>query len=215
MRCLIITGGRIDIDFTAEFLKNRTYDFVIGADAGLQAMRALGLRPDELVGDFDTVDPSYVEYFRKDRGIAFDIHRPEKDETDTELALRDAERAGCTEADILGALGGRIDHELANIQLLLLYRNRGMRVFLYDRQNRIHIAESGETFSRENAWGKYISFIPLSPEVRDVTLSGFKYPLDKRLVTMGSSLCVSNEISAERAEVTFSGGDLLCVEAHD
>lgn len=214
-RCLIITGGKIERDFALDFLRSRTYDYVIGADAGLRMMKEAGLHPDKLVGDFDTVDPSYVDYFRRDGDILFDIHKPEKDETDTELALRDAESAGCREVDILGALGGRIDHELANIQLLLLYKKRGILVTLYDRQNRIHVAVSGETFSREKAYGKYISFIPMTPEVKEVTLKGFKYPLTRRLVTMGSSLCVSNEIAAESAKISFREGELLCVEAHD
>jgi thiamine pyrophosphokinase len=214
-RCLIITGGRIEETFAREYTRNHPHDFVIAADAGLRTLTALGIRPDEIVGDLDTVEPAIVEPFRRSGEARFDLHRPEKDETDTELALRDAEKAGYREVDVLGALGGRLDHELANIQLLALYARRGVRVWLYDRQNRIHVAKSGETFTRGRTWGKYVSFIPLSEKVEHLTLTGFKYPLADRDILMGSSLCVSNEVLDEQAVITFEAGTVLCVEAHD
>ncbi|MBO6270373.1 MAG: thiamine diphosphokinase [Clostridium sp.] len=213
--CLIITGGRADTDFAREFVKNRTWDIMIAADAGLVLFDLLGICPDIVVGDLDSAGQSLVQKYRNKDSIRFEVHRPEKDETDTELALRLALREGCLNADILGALGGRLDHELANIQLLSMYQDLGLTGFLYDPINRIHMVRSGEEFHRGAVWGKYISFIPLSEQVSGVTLKGFKYPLTDCDVRMGSSLMVSNELAGEQGEIVFSSGRLLCVESHD
>ncbi|MBO5573755.1 MAG: thiamine diphosphokinase, partial [Clostridium sp.] len=119
---LIITGGAVNTAFVREFMKNRQYDVIIAADNGLRIVDQLGVRPNTVVGDLDTADPQLVGRYRLDGDIEFEIHPPEKDETDTELAVTKAVKLGCGRVDILGALGGRIDHELANIQLLLVCR---------------------------------------------------------------------------------------------
>ena len=86
-RCLIITGGKLDLSFAGSFLGQETFDKIIAVDAGLEAVKALGLEPDMIVGDFDTVKPEVLAYYRRMEHIVWDTHQPEKDETDTELAL--------------------------------------------------------------------------------------------------------------------------------
>lgn len=110
-RCLMITGGKLSLEFAEKFLEGRSYEFVIAADAGLASADALGIRPDVAVGDFDTLGKTRLQEYRSAHSVPLDIHRPEKDETDTELAFLTAFRHGCTSMDILGATGGRLDHE--------------------------------------------------------------------------------------------------------
>ena len=102
-RGLIITGGTLDLGFVGDFLKEQSFDRVIAADAGLKQAEALGLTPDLIVGDFDTVEPEVLSRFRAREHIVWDVHQPEKDETDTELALQKAMALGCGEIVILGA----------------------------------------------------------------------------------------------------------------
>ena len=83
---LIITGGSLDMAFAGWFLQKNKTDCVISVDGGLERTKALGLCPHAVVGDFDTVDREILEEYRKKPGILWDVHRPEKDETDTELA---------------------------------------------------------------------------------------------------------------------------------
>ena len=83
--CLIITGGEIDLDFAGGFCKSHPFDKLIAVDGGLAPVKALGLVPDMIVGDLDTAEPSLVEAFKEFPYIIWDIHAPEKDETDTEL----------------------------------------------------------------------------------------------------------------------------------
>ncbi len=214
-RCLIVTGGTLDIAFAKEFLQQRPYDFVIAADAGLASLKHLRLKPDAVVGDFDTVDEDILSEYRSDPAIVFEIHRPEKDETDTELALMVAARNGCKSVDILGALGGRMDHAVANIQLMYQFFRQGMEICIYDDRNRLYLLEGRKVFRRRELYGKYISFLPVTEKVEGLTLKGFKYPLNRKTVFLGTSLCISNELSREEGILEMDNGVLLCVESHD
>ena len=220
-RCLIVTGGTIDIAFAKDFLSQRSYDYVIAADAGLEVLRPLHISPNAVVGDLDTVDKKVLEEYQNQPDIEFEIHKPEKDETDTELAFRDALEAGCVLVDMLGATGGRLDHELSNIQLLAQGRKKGLRVTIYDAFNKIFLADAEldlqVVFEREDLYGRYVSFLPVTETVKGITLTGFKYPLKEKDISIleNPSLCISNEVLEEKAVLTFRSGLLLCVESRD
>ena len=220
-RCLIVTGGTIDIAFAKDFLSQRSYDYVIVADAGLEVLRPLHISPNAVVGDLDTVDKMVLEEYQNQPDIEFEIHKPEKDETDTELAFRDALEAGCVLVDMLGATGGRLDHELSNIQLLAQGRKKGLRVTIYDAFNKIFLADAEldpqVVFEREDLYGRYVSFLPVTETVKGITLTGFKYPLKEKDISIleNPSLCISNEVLEEKAVLTFRSGLLLCVESRD
>ena len=170
-RCLIVTGGTIDIAFAKDFLSQRSYDYVIAADAGLEVLRPLHISPNAVVGDLDTVDKKVLEEYQNQPDIEFEIHKPEKDETDTELALLTAARQGCEAVDILGALGGRMDHAIGNIQLMYQFFCQGMEVNIYDAHNRLYLLGGHKVFHREEVYGKYISFLPMTETVEGLTLS--------------------------------------------
>ena len=214
-RCLIVTGGTIDIAFAKDFLSQRSYDYVIAADAGLEVLRPLHISPNAVVGDLDTVDKKVLEEYQNQPDIEFEIHKPEKDETDTELALLTAARQGCEAVDILGALGGRMDHAIGNIQLMYQFFCQGMEVNIYDALNRLYLLGGHKVFHREEVYGKYISFLPMTETVEGLTLRGFKYPLQRRTIGLGTSLCISNELKREEGILELERGVLLCVEAHD
>lgn len=214
-RCLIVTGGKLDLSFAGLFLKNQSFERIIAVDGGLKAVKELGLEPDVIVGDFDSVDPLVLEYYRSREHIVWDVRRPEKDETDTELAFLRAQAMGCTDLVILGATGGRIDHMLGNIHLLFPCLQKGIRASLFDGQNRIFLLDGSYTFRRWELWGKYISFLPLTERVEGITLRGFKYPLTERDIEIGTSLCLSNELEEEEGTITFREGVLIAVESHD
>lgn len=214
-RCLIVTGGTIDIAFAKDFLSQRSYDYVIAADAGLEVLRPLHISPNAVVGDLDTVDKKVLEEYQNQPDIEFEIHKPEKDETDTELALLTAARQGCEAVDILGALGGRMDHAIGNIQLMYQFFCQGMEVNIYDARNRLYLLGWHKVFHREEVYGKYISFLPMTETVEGLTLRGFKYPLQRRTIGLGTSLCISNELKREEGILELERGVLLCVEAHD
>ena len=219
--CLMISGGPLVLSFVREFLKGRKYDFIVAVDAGFSACMELGIHPDLLVGDFDTFGQERIQKYRNDSSFQFDIHQPEKDETDTELAFHDIQNAGYTNVDVVGALGGRIDHEISNIHLLVQAKKKGLTANYYDEMNRIFILDAEVTseyeFVRSQLYGKYVSFLPLTEKVKGITLTGFKYPLFKKNISIleNPSLCVSNEVLEEKAVISFDEGILICVESKD
>ncbi len=220
-RCLMISGGPLDRSFAGAFLKERRYDFIVAVDAGFSACMDLGIHPDLLVGDFDTFGQERIRAYTADTSYRFDIHQPEKDETDTELALRDIRDAGYDEVDVIGALGGRIDHEISNLHLMVQGRRNGLKVRMYDARNKIFILdaqmEAGYEFRKSELYGTYVSFLPVTETVRGITLTGFKYPLDEKDISImeNPSLCVSNEVEDDVAVMRFADGILICIESRD
>mgnify|MGYP001623310777 CR=1 FL=1 len=215
----IAAGGQIDVLQFREQAEavRRQKGLLIAADRGLEAFQAAGLVPDAAVGDFDSVDPAVLHAFSSNPAIRFERHRPEKNQSDTELAFFIAKEAGAKKVILMGVTGTRLDHVLSNIHLLIEGRNQGVDCCLLDAHNRIRLAESPMVFQREGSPFPYISFIPLSPEVEGITLEGFKYPLTAHHMVLGKecSLCVSNELAGEKGILTFDSGLLLAVESRD
>ncbi len=219
--CLLISGGPLDLLFAKDFLNNRNYDFVVAADAGFSSCLKLGIHPDLLVGDFDTFGRERIQSYLSDPEYQIEIHKPEKDETDTELAFRRIREAGFCEVDVLGALGGRLDHEISNIHLLVHEMRKGLQANCYDAKNRIYILDSEQkneyNFFRSSQYGRYVSFLPITETVKGITLTGFKYPLQDKDISIlnNPSLCVSNEILEDKATIMIKEGILICVESKD
>lgn len=213
--CLIVTGGSLDRDFAAGFLKGRVYDYVVAVDRGADTLYALGMTPHEIVGDLDSASPAAIAAYRNNPAVHMEIHKAEKDETDTELALMAAVRNGCGQADMLGALGGRMDHAIANIHLLYEYFKQGLKVCIYDERNKLYLLNQAARFDRSKLYGTYISFLPLTEEIKGLTLIGFKYPLKNREILLGTSLCISNELAEDEGLMELQSGVLICVEARD
>ncbi len=213
---LIVTGGPIDLVFAQKFIVERTFDRIIAVDRGLNAVSKLKLIPDAIVGDFDSADESVLKEFKsRTLDTTWEIHKPEKDETDTELAITTAIRLGCTKLILLGATGGRLDHFLGNLHLLYASLKQGVEAAMVDERNWITVTEKERVFESDKIFGKYISFLPLSEEVKGITLTGFKYPLHKKDITIGTSLCISNELTGTSGKMEFDSGILICVESHD
>lgn len=214
-RCLILTGGSVDDSAASDFLTKYSYDLMIAVDGGLTAARRLQLKPDYCVGDFDSVSKESLEYFREIPGISWETHPPEKDETDTELALHLALRRGAEMIHVFGATGTRMDHTLASIGLLQIPLEAGVSCWLIDGHNRITMIDSGISLNRSETFGTYVSLIPFTEAVTGVTLEGFKYPLRDYTFVQGNSLGVSNEIVSEEASITIGGGRMLLIESKD
>lgn len=223
---IIVSGGNIQDDFALDFLKEnigragRENLCLIGADRGMDFfMRLFGkekIQPDIAVGDFDSLSLEGKNYLDLLTGVDICRLKPEKDDSDTQSAAVMAMERGSREIAILGATGSRLDHVLANLGLLSLGRNRGVRIVLVDQCNYISLVESGTVLKKSCQFGKYVSFFPVGGEVDGLTLRGFQYPLNRhRLTVSDSGLTVSNEIAEETAEVTYESGTLLMIMSRD
>ena len=218
---LIITGGAIQEAFAGDYLRKTKFGYTIAADKGLVFCRKMEILPDLIVGDFDSADHDALGYYREQFPERILRFRPEKDETDTEIALtkalermarRPEEKGSIT---ILGATGTRLDHVLGNIQLLKKAVEAGVSCFLVDANNRIRLIRESCRIRREEQFGRYVSLIPFTPKVTGVTLKGFKYPLTDYTLLSGKAIGVSNEITGEAGEISFLDGLLLVIESRD
>ena len=214
-RCLILTGGKLSLAFAGPFLEKNKYEKVIAVDGGLEAAKKLGIIPDVIVGDFDTVHPEILAYYRKMEHIIWEVHQPEKDDTDTEFAIRESIRRGADSITIIGGTGTRLDHVLGNISLLGIGLEEQVAMELLDEHNRIRMIQDALTLEKETQYGKYVSLIPYGGDVQEITLWGFKYLLSDYTMGGFNSLGISNEIVDNRAEIRFRSGILLVIESKD
>lgn len=219
-KILIITGGSVNQNFLKMYKKNEIFSRIICVDAGLEAADACGLPVNDVVGDFDTVDSLVLEKYQRMAdmpGSEIAIHRlkPEKDMTDTHVAIEMALSMQPDEIIIFGATGCRFDHVLANIGLLIKPLSMDVSVSLLDDHNKIYMKNKGFILEKEKAYGNYLSLIPFTECVKDVCLTGVKYELDHYEIKQGESIGISNEIVDKYAKIEFSKGILLVVEAKD
>ena len=218
MDSVIISGGNINSDFALDFLKKKKEKVLyIAADRGLEFCSRNGLIPDWAVGDFDSVSPQVLKEFEQTEGLKWKKLRPEKDDSDTQSAVNLAMELGCESIEILGATGNRVDHVMANLGLLAYGCQKGIPITLVDDRNWISILRSpGTVIKREEQFGKFVSFFPFGGDVKDLTLQGFKYPLNRyHLPVFDSGLTVSNEIVEDEAVVEMSSGMMLMIMSRD
>lgn len=216
MRTLIITGGSIETDFALDFIIKYQPEYLIAVDHGLAFCYETQVKPDLIVGDFDSLPSEILEYYKLRADIPIRSYNPVKDATDTCIALEAAIEKKSSEIYILGGTGTRIDHVFCNLQILVRSHQVGIPTYLLDSRNRISLPVEKEfTIKREEQFGEYVSFFPLEKEVRGLTLEGFKYPVQKHLLKNLDGLGVSNEISAPVARVSYEEGILVMMQTRD
>jgi thiamine pyrophosphokinase len=187
---------------------DRSGALVIAADGGLLKAEAAGLRADVVVGDGDSLSAEKLANLRAE-GVDVRLYPPEKDESDTELAVRDAVRRGADRVQIVGGLGGqRFDHALANV-LLLASPDIEADVSLVDGPTTVRVVTS--ELRIEGSAGDYVSLLPLSEEVVGVTTGGLAYPLTDATLRQGPTLGLSNELTSDHASVRVEHGRLAVI----
>lgn len=219
---IIVSGGNIQYGFALDFLKKiinragRVQISLIAADKGMEFFMQAGILPDLVVGDFDSLSEEGKKYIIENGSLKVKRLKPEKDDSDTQSAVSHAVLEGAKNILILGATGSRLDHLMANIELLALGKELGVQISIMDANNYICLVRSGTVLKKKGQFGRFVSFFPLGGEVQGLTLEGFKYPLkDYCLRVRDSGLTVSNEIKEDTAEVTFDSGTLMMIMSRD
>ncbi|RFU63227.1 thiamine diphosphokinase [Peribacillus saganii] len=190
----------------------------VGIDRGVFILLEKGIKPDVAFGDFDSVTGDELDLITAQLG-ELEIYPSEKDETDMEIAFNWTMSQKAENIFIFGATGGRLDHMLANIQLLtrdeVLLNSDDPEIHVVDRLNMITVRKPGTYHISRQTEFRYVSFLPVTREVKGITLNGFKYPLDNMDIKMGFSLCVSNELISNNGTFSFTDGILLVVRSRD
>ena len=206
----IYTGGTVFDEYLNE--KPEKGDLVIAADAGYLTAKRLGITPDVVLGDFDTLGeeniPDGVECLRVPR---------EKDDTDTQLAVKVAIERGAEEITIVGGMSGRIDHTLSTLAILEdLWERKDGRIFaiLTDGKNRVRFIRNGGTILPRSQY-RYFSLIAADETVKGITLDGCKYPLKNGRISRRNQWAVSNAIVGNCALIEIRRGGAWIIESMD
>lgn len=211
----ILGGGPVDLlpSLTTYQTEN---DLWIGVDKGVLTLLSVGIHPSKAFGDFDSVTAAELAIIEEKVG---DLNRfkPEKDETDMELAILWALEQSPKKIRLFGATGGRLDHFFANIQLLIkpILNKNNIEIEMIDQKNIVFLKAPGSYEIKKIPLMKYISFIPITHGVQSLTLQGFKYPLTNHHIPLGSTLCISNELIHDYGNFSFSTGILMVVRSND
>lgn len=189
-------------------------DVWIGADRGALVIAENNLPVDYAVGDFDSVS-EHERAFIYEQAVHMDRYDREKDDTDLEIALSKAIDVGAREVYLFGVTGGRLDHALANVQLLYKLLMEDVRGIIVDKWNQIELKEPGSYTILPNPLYQYVSFVPFTKWVRGIVLDNFLYSLDKTDIVWGQTRLISNEFTHDAATFSFQEGLLLFVLSCD
>lgn len=212
-KTLIITGGEIDYEVLINAYKNGKFNNVIAVDKGLEAVEKLNIVPNLIIGDFDSVNKKILERYEK-QGIKIVKLNSEKDFSDTHMALKSAIELKSEYVCIVGALGNRMDHAIANIHVLKEMLDNNIRCIILDKNNEIELISKGINEIEKSIY-KYVSLFPLTTKTRGITLEGFKYPLKNATLEIGHSIGVSNEIINNIGKIKIKGGILILIKSKD
>ncbi len=215
MKTLIVTGGNISKDFLLKTMNEIKFETIIAVDNGLKILNETNVKPNHIVGDFDTVDKKILETYNSDKTIQIHKYNPIKDNTDTDIAIKLAIELKSDKIIILGGIGTRIDHVLANIHILKYALDRNIECKMIDENNEIQLINKTTILFKKDITKKYISLIPLTETVESINLKGFKYELQNGKLSIGLSLGVSNEVIEEQAIIEFSNGILIMIMSKD
>ncbi len=207
-RAVLFLNGELvgEKNFYKDYINSN--DIVICADGGAEYAYDLGITPQLILGDMDSISNKVLAYYKK-IGVRFERYPVEKDKTDTQIILERLMDKGFSEIIIFAALGGRFDHSLANLYLVESLTSAKTPIRLVNYKEIVELIINKRAL--KGLEGKTISLVPLTDEVRGVYLSGFKYELENETFKRGSTLGISNIITATEAKIKIRSGRLLMI----
>lgn len=209
----IVGGG--PVSEVPDLHKFKQDNFIwIGADRGNLTLLKQGIQPDYAVGDFDSIKQKDMDMI-KNYATFVETFPTEKDETDLEIAVNKALAIHADWVYLFGVTGGRLDHELINIQLLYRLHSLGIEGAIVNKGNWMELKMPGTHQIKKDPEYPYISFVPLNLEIKGLTLNGFYYPLKNQTVPIGSTLCISNKLTEKIGTFSFTDGILLLIKSRD
>ena len=201
-KCLIFCAA--GFDGLAEEIQKE--DYILAADGGLLHVEKLGLTPNGILGDFDSLG------YTPEGSLVFPV---EKDDTDAMLAIKKGLALGYKEFLLYGSLDGpRLDHTVANFQALTFLADRGARGYLIGKASIVTCVKNGSIRFPHTAKG-IISVFCMGQDAEGVTIEGLQYPLKQGRLTAGFPLGVSNHFVGKAAEISVGKGSLLVIYDRD
>ena len=207
MRAIVVANGYVEADETyVDFV--REDDLIVAADGGTEVALELGLEPAVVIGDLDSL-PDELRARLEESQVKFVTYPAQKDETDTELAIHYALDAGASEIVLLGAVGDRLDHTLANVLLLAMPELERVPATLIAGSNQLWLLRGGAQLEFEGEAGDIVTLLPLGRDATGITTTGLQWTLDNATLSFGPARGVSNVMTAPLATVRLIDGLLL------
>lgn len=204
MKGLIISGGnRVKIETLLENIKDR---YIVVADGGIKNLVGTDIIPDEVLGDFDSIDEEGKSFIEKNN-IKIEKYPSRKDFTDTELCLEVLLKKGADDIVILGATGTRLDHMFSSMFLLERLKKENVAGKFIDDYNGVSFISNEIVEVKKNKY-KYLSIVPVSKEVC-LTLKGTEYEVENLKFNRFTTIAVSNEVKDEVAKIEIDGEGFL------
>ena len=208
--CLVLNGQLDDYDYIREVMNYNTYELIIAVDGGANHLYRLGIMPNYILGDLDSIEDDIREYYEAS-DVVFKKFPTKKDETDAELEVWLVEEVGLLGIDIYAAVVGRIDHELANIQLLYYILDRGMYPRIISEHEEIYILKNDEMTLKGNI-GDIVSILPIRGDARGITLVNMEYSVEELDLKYSVTRGISNVMVAQDAYINVRDGCLLVIK---
>ncbi len=199
-RCVIVGGADI---YNYEYIKHclQNDDFFVFCDSGLKHLEPLQVKPNLIVGDFDSHDNPHLD-------VETIVLPCEKDDTDTVFAMKEALKRGYEEFLLIGVIGARLDHTLGNVSILLYLDALGKNGKIIDDYSEMEIV-SKEPVYIEDSYA-FFSLLNITGTAKDITIENAKYPLNNAEITCEFQYGISNEVlSGKIAKITIGEGRLL------
>jgi thiamine pyrophosphokinase len=206
LHVIVFANGGLTV--TSEVLSTiHCADLIIAADGGADYCLELGVTPQVVIGDLDSLTPSKLDTLIE-IGSEIVRHPTRKDSTDLELALEHALLTGADEISILGALGKRWDQTLANLILPAKDSFSHVQIRLIDGHQELFLIQPGQVAKIKGQAGDIVSLVPLLGDTGGVTTGGLEYPLENEVLKFGSTRGISNVLLSENGSVFFVRGSV-------
>ncbi len=208
--CIIIGAGDLTV---GSIPYNPETDYVIAADGGLMYLSVLEIEPDFIIGDFDSVDGEFGEAVKAlqescpEKVLVLPV---EKDDTDMLAAIKHGLALGYRSFRLYGANGGRLEHTIANIQLLNYLKEHDAVGYIMDGGGMILLAQNESVSFRDTMEG-FVNVFSLNEKAHGVSIRGLKYELDQVTLTNAMPLGISNEFIGVQSEISVEDGTLLII----
>ena len=205
-RCVVVGGADIN---NYEYIRGclREDDYLVFCDSGLKHIDSLGVKPNLIVGDFDSYDNPNLD-------VETIVLPCEKDDTDTVFAVKEALKRGFDEFLLIGVIGARLDHTLGNVSILMYLDSLSKKGVIIDDYSEMEIVSKEPAFIEDSF--AYFSLINVSGKAKGIVVENAKYSLDNAEITCEYQYGISNEvIKGEIAKVSVSDGQLLLVRVFE
>ncbi len=212
MKCLIMANGDYgQLKYYGEQLKD--VDMVLCADGGANYAYKMNLIPDFIIGDMDSIDNEVREYYQRNKKVRFKKYPQQKDFTDTQLVINQAEDLGATDIIFFGTIGKRLDHTLSNIYSCIEICSHLNSIVHYSPEYSVYIVSS--SLLLQGMPGEIVSTIALSDKVTSFSIGGVEYPLDNVVLEKSNPYAISNRLVVDKAEITVGNGIVVIIHYHN